>query len=81
MEEIYLTDEQTDILCEMTEIHFQCFEKYYKEYNISYESVLELNHKKMIEILEFCYDEKSSRIIFNGMLKEYNDMLNRNKIN
>jgi hypothetical protein len=81
MEEIYLTDEQIDILCEMSEIHFQCFEKYYKEYNISYESVLELNHKKMIEILEFCYDERSSRIIFNGMLKEYNDMLNRNKIN
>ena len=49
MDEIFLTDEQIDILCEMTEIHFQCFEKYYKEYNVTYGSVLELNHKKMIE--------------------------------
>ena len=27
-------------------------------------------HKKMIEILEVCYDERSSRIIFDGMIKE-----------
>jgi hypothetical protein len=35
----------------------------------------------MIEILEVCYDERSSRIIFDGMIKEYTDMLNRKKIN
>ena len=81
MDDIYLTDEQIDILCEITEIHFQCFEKYYKEYNVTYQSVLELNHNKMIEILEVCYDERSSRIIFDGMIKEYTDMLNRKKIN
>jgi hypothetical protein len=80
MNDIYLTDEQIDILYKMTEVHFECFEKYYKEYNIKYESVLELNHKKMIEILEVCYDERSLKIIFNGMLKEYKDMLNRKRI-
>jgi hypothetical protein len=80
MNDIYLTDEQIDILYKMTEVHFECFEKYYKEYNIKYESVLELNHKKMIEILEVCYDERSLKIIFDGMLKEYKDMLNRKRI-
>jgi hypothetical protein len=79
MYNIYLTDEQIDILCEMAEIHFQCFEKYYKEYNVTYENVLELNHKKMIEVLEI-HSEVSSRIIFDNMIKEYTDML-RNKIN
>lgn len=76
MYKIYLTDIQIDILYEMSEIHFQCFEKYYKEYNVTYEDVLELNHKKMIEILKE-YDETSSRIIFNDMIKEYSDMLSK----
>jgi len=40
-----LTDKQLEILFEMAEIHFQCFEKFYKEYEITYSEVLELNHK------------------------------------
>lgn len=81
MDEIFLTDEQIDILCEMTEIHFQCFEKYYKEYNVTYGSVLELNHKKMIEIIEVCYDDRSLKIIFDNVIKEYTEMLNQNRLN
>jgi hypothetical protein len=57
----------------------ELYEKYYKEYNVTYENVLELNHKKMIEVLEI-HSEVSSRIIFDNMIKEYTDML-RNKIN
>ena len=81
MNDIYLTDEQIDILYEMTEIHFECFEKYYKEYQITYQSVLELNHKKMVDILKVCHNERSSKILFNGMIKEYSDMLNRKRTN
>lgn len=81
MSDIELTDEQISILYEMTEIHFECFEKYYKEYQITYQSVLELNHKKMIDILKVCHNERASKILFNGMIKEYSDMLNRKKIN
>jgi hypothetical protein len=81
MSDIELTDEQISILYEMTEIHFECFEKYYKEYQITYQSVLELNHKKMVDILKVCHDERASKILFNGMIKEYSDMLNRKKIN
>jgi hypothetical protein len=79
MEDVYLSDEQIETLCKMAEIHFECFEKYYKEYNISYKSVLELNHKKMIEVIKVCHDERASNRIFDGMIKEYTDMLNRKK--
>ena len=79
MEDVYLNDEQVEKLCKMAEIHFECFEKYYKEYNISYQSVLELNHKKMIEVVKVCHDERASNRIFDGMIKEYTDMLNRKK--
>ncbi len=74
-----LTDKQLEILFEMAEIHFQCFEKFYKEYEITYSEVLELNHKKILDIIEGCvdFDEETLDFIFESILKDYKMMLNK----
>ncbi len=74
-----LNDEHMEMLWEMTEIHFQCFEKFYKEYGISYENVLELNHKKMLGIAENCVDCDPDILcfIFESIIKDYKMMLDR----
>jgi len=74
-----LTDMHLDMLFEMADIHFQCFEKFYKEYEISYPEVLELNHKKMLDIVIGCpdFDEETLDFIFESILKDYRMMLNR----
>jgi hypothetical protein len=74
-----LTDKHLDMLWEMAEIHFQCFEKFYKEYDISYKSVLELNHQKMVDIASGCpdCDEEMLSFIFESIIKDYKDMLAR----
>ena len=63
----------------MADVHFQCFEKFYKEYQISYSEVLELNHKKMIAIENNCIDCDPDILgfIFESILNEYKMMLNR----
>lgn len=74
-----LSDEHLEMLWEMADIHFQCFEKFYKEYGISYESVLELNHKKMIDIANNCIDCDPDILgfIFESIINDYKMMLNR----
>jgi hypothetical protein len=74
-----LNNEHLEMLCEMTEVHFQCFEKFYKEYGISYASVLELNHKKMLDISDNCIDCDPDILcfIFESIIKDYKMMLNR----
>jgi hypothetical protein len=74
-----LTDKQLDMLFEMAEIHFQCFEKFYKEYEITYSEVLELNHKKLLDIVEGCvgFDEETLDFIFESILKDYKMMFNK----
>jgi len=74
-----LTDKQLDMLFEMDEIHFQCFEKFYTEYEITYSEVLELNHQKMLDIVEGCvdFDEEAIDFIFESILKDYKMMLNK----
>ena len=74
-----LTDRHLDLLWKMAEVHYQCFEKFYKEYAITYQNVLELNHQKMIDIARGCpdCDEEMLTFIFDAMLKDYRKMLHR----
>jgi len=74
-----LSDEHLEMLWEMAEIHFQCFEKFYKEYGINYESVLELNHKKMLDIADSYSDcdPEMLGVIFQSIIKDYKMMLNK----
>ena len=74
---IELTDKQLDMLCEMSEIHFQWFEKYCPESGMTYESVLKLNHQKMSDIAESCFDcsEDMIDLIFESIIRDYKEML------
>jgi hypothetical protein len=74
-----LTDEHLTMLWEMSEIHFLCFQKFYKEYDIEFENVLEINHQKMMDIADGCPDctEDMLTIIFESMIKDYKKMLQR----
>jgi hypothetical protein len=45
-----LSDKQLDMLCEMTDIHYQWFQIYSPD--TTYEEVLELNHIKIVYIIQ-----------------------------
>jgi hypothetical protein len=49
-----LTDNQLDKLYEMSEIHFKWFQIYSPD--TKYEEVLQLNHIKMMSIMDGCSD-------------------------
>lgn len=70
-----LTDSQLDKLYEMTEIHFKWFQLYAPD--TKYEEVLELNHIKMLSIIDGCYDctEDMMDFIFDSIIKDYKEML------
>lgn len=70
-----LTDSQLDKLYEMTEIHFKWFQLYAPD--TKYEEVLELNHIKMLSIIDGCYDctEDMIDFIFDSIIKDYKEML------
>lgn len=72
-----MTDKQIELLYEMAEIHYQWFQKYAPESETTYEDVLELNHLKMMSIIEGCFDcsEDMIDIIMESILKDYRDML------
>lgn len=74
-----LTDIHLDLLWKMADVHYQCFEKFYKEYAITYQNVLELNHQKMLDISKGCIgcDEDMLTFIFEAMLEDYRKMLSR----
>lgn len=71
-----LTDRQIDMLYEMSEIHFKWFQKYSVE-NAKYEDILEMNHSKMISIIDSCQDcsEEMIDFIFESIIRDYQEML------
>jgi hypothetical protein len=71
-----LTDSQIDKLYEMSEIHFKWFQIYCPD--TKYEEVLELNHIKMVSIMDGCSDcsEDMLDFIFDAIIRDYKDMLN-----
>ena len=74
---IQFTDKQLDMLCLMSDIHLQWFQKYNPGSNITYDEVLKLNHQKMIDICESCFDSSEDMIdvIFESIIKDYQEML------
>ena len=76
---IPMGDEQIDRFLELVEIHFQCFEKHYPEYHITYQNVLELNHKKILEVISELEEGEDEIIDFviEQLLREYKHILKR----
>lgn len=76
---ITMNDEQIDKFLELVEVHFQCFEKHYPEYNITYENVLELNHKKILDITDELVEgeEEVVDFVIDKLIKEYRLILKR----
>lgn len=72
-----LTDKQIEMLYEMSDIHFKWFNLYSPESHVTYESVLELNNNKMLDILEGCFDcaDETINFIFDAILIDYKRML------
>jgi hypothetical protein len=70
-----LTDSQIDKLYEMSEIHFKWFQIYCPD--TKYEEVLELNHIKMVSIMDGCSDcsEDMMDFIFDAIIRDYKEML------
>ena len=70
-----LTDNQIGRLYEMSEIHFKWFQIYCPD--TKYEEVLELNHIKMVSIIDGCSDcsEDMLDFIFDAIIKDYKEML------
>lgn len=70
-----LTDNQLDKLYEMSEIHFKWFQIYCPD--TKYEEVLELNHIKMMSIMDGCSDcsEDMLDFIFDAIIRDYKEML------
>ncbi len=73
-----LTDKHIELLYKMCDVHFKCFQKFYPEYGIKYAEVVEINHKKMLDIIKMCSPEKADKI-FEDVYKEYQAMYKRNK--
>ena len=74
-----LSEQQLEKLLELVEIHYQCFIKYYPEYNITYENVLELNHKKILDITDELVqgEEEVVDFVIDKLIKEYRNILKR----
>jgi hypothetical protein len=70
-----LTDNQIGKLYEMSEIHFKWFQIYCSD--TKYEEVLELNHIKMVNIMDGCddYSEDMLDFIFDAIIRDYKEML------
>lgn len=71
------TEKQIEMLYKMSEIHFQWFQKYNTETNTKFEDVIKLNHRKMMDITESCFDCSDDMIdfIFEAIIKDYEEML------
>ncbi len=74
-----MSDEQIEKFLELVELHYECFRKHYPEYNITYENVLELNHKKILEVIEDLIegDEEFIDFMIEQLMFEYNEILKR----
>jgi hypothetical protein len=71
------TNKQIEMLYEMSEVHLQWFQKYTPETGISFEEVLKLNHQKMMDIADACFDLPEDMIdfIFEAVIRDYKEML------
>ena len=71
------SDRQIEMIYEMSEIHFQWFLKYIPENAISFEEVLKVNHQKMMDITDACFDLSEDMIdfIFEAVIRDYKEML------
>lgn len=76
---IQMSDEQIENFLELVEIHYECFQKHYPEYNVTYENVLELNHKKILGIIEDLIegDDEFIDFMLELLMFEYKQILNR----
>lgn len=76
---IRMDDDQLEKFLELVEVHFECFCKHYLAYNITYENVLELNHKKILEVGEELIEGEEEVIDFviDQLIKEYRNILKR----
>lgn len=74
-----MSDEQIENFLELVEIHYECFQKHYPEYNVTYENVLELNHKKILGIIEDLIegDDEFIDFMLELLMFEYKQILNR----
>jgi hypothetical protein len=76
-----LDDYELEMLLEVVEVHYMCFQKHYPEYNITYENVLELNHKKILDIsrdlTDNQFDDGIIRYILTSLLRDYNAILEK----
>jgi hypothetical protein len=76
-----MDDYELELLLEVVEVHYQCFQKHYPEYNVTYENVLELNHKKILglaeDLEESDFDDGIITFILNGLLSDYTKILRR----
>ena len=73
-----MNDEQIEKFLELVEIHYKCFQKHYPEYNVSYENVLELNHKKILHIIEDLEDDDEFiDFMLELLMFDYKQILNR----
>lgn len=72
-----LTDKQIEMLYEMAEIHFKWFQIYSPDSETTFEDVLELNHIKMMSIVEACSDSSDDiiQIIFESIIEDYRKLL------
>ena len=71
------SNKQIEMLYEMAEVHFQWFQKYTPETGISFEEVLKINHQKMMDICDACFDCSEDMIdfIFEAVIRDYKEML------
>jgi hypothetical protein len=71
------TNKQIEMLYEMSEVHLQWFQKYTPETGISFEEVIKLNHQKMMDIVDACFDLPEDMIdfIFEAVIRDYKEML------
>lgn len=71
------SQKQIDMVWEMSEIHFQWFQKYFPDTQTTFEEVLKLNHIKMMDIVSGCDDCSEDMIdfIFESVIKDYKEML------
>lgn len=74
-----LTDKQIELLYDMTEIHYEWFQKSSPDTNIDYNEVLKLNHQKMLDITDSCLEctEEVLDFIFESIMRDYKKMLNQ----
>ena len=71
------SNRQIEMIWEMSDIHFQLFNKYNSDSKMTFVDVLKLNHQKMIDISLACSDCSEDMIdfIFEAVIRDYKDML------